>query len=180
MYLAQDKFTDAASAKGLSLANPPVGLPADSKRRLDRALWRENQGCWLHGSQLRSGITTPGLSKLQAASRFSFCLYEKLPELDLYPPTLSLPNFLLSLPSPPPNAHAFQERKRVHQGLFIQVQRPALQSVGTLLTDTKRNYLTADGSPPRGAAVGSPAKRGRLPFPREDGRGHCHQPHGNV
>ena len=76
------------------------------------------------------------------------CLHKKLPELDLYPPPCLSQTPPFSHPSP--NGHAFQERKRVHQGLSAQMQWPAPQSAGTSLTDMKQNCFMADDSLPRG------------------------------
>ena len=84
----------------------------------------------------------------QAASGFLPCLHKKLPELDLYPPPRlsQTPPFF----HPSPNGHAFQQRKRVHQGLSAKMQWPAPRSVGTSLTDMKQNCFMADDSLPSG------------------------------
>lgn len=152
----------------LSLANPPVCLPADTKRkrRLDRDLRRENQGCWLHGSRLRSGVTAPGPSRLPKQLQGSppafmkSCLnliYNPPPRLSQTPPLFPF--------SPSPSGHAFQERKRVHQGLSTQVQWPALRSVGMSLTDMKQNDFMADDSPPSGDC-GLTRQEGKLALPQ--------------
>lgn len=150
--------------RGFSLANPPCACLL-----IQREDWAELCGGKTRDAgvaALSSGAGSPpqdrpDFKQLQGSpSAFmKSCLNL------IYTPHLVSPKLLLSFPSPPPNGHAFQERKRVHQGLFIQVQRPALQSVGTSLTDTKQNYLMADGSPPRGSC-GLTRQEGEVALPQ--------------
>lgn len=163
MCLDQDKFTDATSANGLSLANPPV-----CRLLIQGGDWTELRGRKTTGlasrlSAQKRGLCPRTVQTAQAASGFSPCLYKKLPELDLYPPSRlsQTPPFF----HPPPNGHTFQEMKRVHRGLSKQIQWPALRSVGMSLTDMKQNCFMADDSLPSGGC-GLARPRGRLAAPQ--------------
>lgn len=155
-----------------SAANPSSCLLLSSKRASGRLCSGKTRDAGVTALSSGGGITTPGPSRLQATPRFSFCLHEKLPELDLYaPPRLSQTPPLFH--SHPLSGHAFQERSSVHQRSLhtSTAAGTASQWAHRFLTVA---YLMADGSPRGGC--GLTRQEGRLPFPREDGCGHCHQP----